>query len=339
MRRNIRWVAIAAAVLCFAGTLARMNQVWKDRSCFGIYYDAPEEGERTSDCLLRLKEEGFRAAAWEETEAVLENKNMGRCEEGLVCHVMGDKTVLYPESLCEGSYPLSWDMEGCLVSRELAYALFGSGQIVEEEVEIDGKAYRVRGMLKEPGIFAVVSANTDQGCSRIRIDTGKPDVTASAIQNLLAETGMKRGDAFFEGSLYSAYARIAGMLPVWVMLFWGLRYLLARFKNIRTGGNQLWGCAGAGAAVLLWAMAAAWLFRQSVIFSADYLPSMWSDFSFWTSLFWEKCSDWKSLQGQVLSAADQGTLHHLRDTVYLTAGTLACQMWWKLENMQISLYE
>lgn len=316
--RVIRFIALVFAVFLGSASVLEQNQVCYSRNVYGAYYDILQEGESLKIFEEEQKEQGNRTAAWREEDSLFVNKDTGRTASGTVFKILGSQELVFPEMLCQGSYPVSGDDTGCMISSKLAETLFGSGQVLGEEIRIGEEICTIRGILKSSRLLASVSGDSGESYDRLLLKNTDGAMTASGVQNIFYSSLGNYPAVFVEGGLYSALARLFCMLPVW--LAFGLLLIFIRRRTDRAK----W-------IVLAFAFVAAGrLAAFTFLFSADYLPSMWSDFSFWSSLFLQKLHDIQNLQRQALALRDAQMLNHMRNVILLSAGASISLLFWSI---------
>ena len=145
--------------------------------------------------------------------------------------------------------------------------------------------------------------------SCIRIDA--PGIPLSVVRQRLAGILMEEKGWVSECDLYLGLGRILLYLPLWILLFLALNRMGKVLPEIFWFVTPIVGFAGICALLLL-----------SLHFSDDYVPSSWSDFSFWTALFDEKKQAFFSLLNHPLYDADSRMLGSLAGI--LAATLLVC---------------
>lgn len=316
--RVIRFIALVFAIFLGSASMLEQNQVYRSRNVYGAYYDILQEGESLRVFEEEQKEQGNQTAAWREEDSLFVNEDTGRTASGTVFEILGSQELVFPEMLCQGSYPVSEDDTGCMISSKLAETLFGSGQVLGAEIRIGEKICTIRGILKSSRLLASISGGSRESYDRLLLKNTDSAMTASGVQNIFYSSLGNYPAVFVEGGLYSALARLFCMLPVW--LAFGLLLILIR----RRKGRGRW------IVVAFAIVAAEKLAAFTFLFSADYLPSMWSDFSFWSSLFLEKLHDIQKLQRQVPSLRDVQMLKHMRNVILLSAGASISLLFWSI---------
>ena len=125
-------------------------------------------------------------------------------------------------------------------------------------------------------------------------------------------------------AVYEGLARILLLVPVLLLEILALLYV--RDKS-RSAVQPKVGRAVRAGVTLLFAALLVWEAMQACSFSRDYLPSMWSDLSFYPGLIGEKAERTASLLEQQLCPAEERSLAWLWKTalccVPAGAGALA----------------
>ena len=113
----------------------------------------------------RLREAGETPpglAAWSvEREVQVENAGLGRVCSAECMTVFGDREAAAFRELAGGSFGLRSDRDTCVISRGLAFSLFGSEDVVGRFVRCRGTAYTVRGVIRDGGNLIVIPARTE----------------------------------------------------------------------------------------------------------------------------------------------------------------------------------
>lgn len=315
--------ALAASVIFVCAAILEQNQVRKAKNSFGVYYGVSLEYDKLKILEKEQKALENQIAAWSEEEGIFENIDTGANASGMFLKIMGNKELVFPDMLLSGSYVLSDDYAGCMISSRMAETLFGSVQVVGEEMKSDGKSYVVRGILKSRRFFAAVSGDKQRDYQQVLLDNTDGKMTASTAKSILYEKLGAEPAAFMESGLYGALARAACMVPVWTAFFmlWIFLYRCTAPRGTGILLKILLAVLGFAAAQKLAAL--------TFTFSADYLPSMWSDFEFWQSLLREKLTDYQKLQRWVLSLRDMQILQHMRDAVYFAAAAVVSLLFFR----------
>lgn len=89
------------------------------------------------------------------------NREFFRSRQADAYTLCGDSTILWADA-----YPLDYkDERGCLLGDKLADALFGSENIIGEEVSWQGKVFQVRGIIRDSEVFAAEGTKETEFCN------------------------------------------------------------------------------------------------------------------------------------------------------------------------------
>ncbi len=204
----------------------------------------------------------------------------------------GDLQLLLPQSpaLQED------DRDGCILDERLAYELFGSVNVLGNSVECGGKEYAVRAVIQsETPLFAAQAGDEDE--LTMAAMKGEGDEGAFAIRH--AKYGLsERGWQF---RLLCNLGSIAEGLPgllILLLLFLHVERLKRRSRRFPMR-QMLW-------MVVSFALTAALALCLFALIPQDYIPSRWSDFGHFRTL-------WQGIREQLAAffmekktAADMG---------------------------------
>ena len=313
--------------LCFAGigmlglTLfylafaAWCSMLWaKDSVLF--YLEEPvsvEEALSISEVnreMAKMRQQGQEGQAvplnyciWGQKEqAAVSNRELSRSTAADVIYLSGNPELLFED--CR--IPIQEDAQGCLIDEETAWELFGSSQVVGKEVSCQEKSYIIRKVIPAKGRVLAVQASHAQIEKELsaegeekpsadsvlqRITVQKPgEISIRDLQMILAgqygldvqvlDTELLRG---IGGCLLLA-------VPVTVCLFLWI-FLCRRCRGQETLRQK----AVLGGFSLALAAGLIFFLGKWVRIPDDYIPTLWSDFSFWTGLWEEKLEGMKLL--------------------------------------------
>lgn len=162
-----RWIWMIVLVIVWGTGLAQ----WHSLLSFNgkVFLDFGEgagvEAPALRQATERLREAGETPpglAAWSvEREVQVENAGLGRVCSADCMTVFGDREAAAFRELAGGSFGLSSDRDTCVISRGLAFSLFGSEDVVGRFVRCRGTAYTVRGVIRDEGNLIVIPARTE----------------------------------------------------------------------------------------------------------------------------------------------------------------------------------
>ncbi len=226
---------------------------------------------------------------WGQKDAVtLTNKNLFREAQANAILLCGNPEVLFED--CR--LPARKDSQGCLIDEAVAWELFGSTQVVGKEISYDGKSYVVRNVIAgENMIFAFqvskaaksTQEQTEESNSLNRITMQKPE--DQSIVDLSAAWGNRYGMevTVLDVELLRGIGGFCVLpLPITLCICF-LCYLFHEWRQQKKLALKI----VLAAFILAIIFCLFVLFQSYVRIPDDYIPTRWSDFSFWT-LLWEQ---------------------------------------------------
>lgn len=179
------------------------------------------------------------------------------------------------------------DYEGCLVDEGISWELFGSTDVAGEEISYEGKSYTIRGVL--PGdrkmfAFQVDGSQSEQEKESIlnRITLQKPEgKTVQELQSMWNNSfdiSVKLMDLELLQGI-GGFCMLLFPLSVCICFLWYL------YRQFREQEALIWKIGMAGFAAAFFVCFCFFL-KNQIYIPDDYIPTRWSDFSFWTEL-WE----------------------------------------------------
>ncbi|MCI9647080.1 MAG: hypothetical protein HFH40_09820 [Lachnospiraceae bacterium] len=276
---------------------------------------------------------------WGQKEGIaVENKNLSRTSTADAILLCGEPGLVF-----EGcQLPIWGDGQGCIISEDTAWELFGSSQVVGKEVSCRGTSYVVRQVLPIQGNMIafqlgqrsaaagerqgdpsgspsrqsgssfgqgnqVYSGGSSGQGSQVWAEEQLDRITLKSEEGISKRTlegtlGMQYGlsvqllDIELLGGISGACMLFA---PVTICVFFAA-LICRQYKKQKTRPGKAW---MAGALILLAAVTFLFL-KGQIRISEDYIPSRWSDFSFWSSLWQEKADAVKFLVGMEKTELD-----------------------------------
>ncbi|MEG2930226.1 MAG: hypothetical protein RR825_00440 [Ruthenibacterium sp.] len=300
------------AAFCCAAQMARIYPA------VGLRYAQPLTREQIQAARSYAADtknaQGLSASFWvQQSGTACANNTRKACA---VIAFSGEGSDCFPAEFITGGYPGASDANGCALSEQLAWELFGSNDLVGQSLvlrgpdsatgsadsvffgEADGaqssgqekirsgeKAYTIRGVFygDEAVLLTGADEKTPFTCAEIT-GTTPADRRAQALQ--FAAAGMLGTPAqLVYGSSTAALLQALCWLPFCLAGAFSLRALWRKSKEFGTVQRQvLWfgvALCFAAALPLFFSHIPAWL-----------IPARWSDFTFWTAL-------WDTLQARV----------------------------------------
>lgn len=192
----------------------------------------------------------------------------------------GEGAAVIPLCFLSGGWPGAADEAGCVLSKELAWQLFGGTNVVGKTLTAGDREYTIRGVFEGDDPLALLSApdgGTPSGWRAAELTGGPEGAAKSDVESLLSAAGLPTDGTILMGWWVPLLAQASLLLPLFIVGVWCVVLLL---RDIKGGGMaRLLVTAG----ILL---AGAFLLPTLLAALPDrLLPGKWSDFSFWTLLF------------------------------------------------------
>lgn len=235
-------------------------------------------------------------AIWgERGEVRVASRKMNRSTEAVVITVCGNSRLVMESSRGIGEAVFEPDSrahtllsaqerEECLVSPALGAELFGHEDAVGQVLEAGDREYRAVGVLhcEEPAMLLSAAGNPGAELERVSVETKGLSVS-EAMQRFESSTGIQ-GNLLPVHLCRLSAEMAARAVPAFLYILFGIQLVRAvkRCSRIPMPGSL----AAFGTAIVLTA-AGIWIFDIHVDIPRDMLPTMWSDFDFWSEL-WRK---------------------------------------------------
>jgi len=270
-------VVICHGLALAAGSYsAEENQVhmlyWKSEHITGESAMEMQEKNRNSN------EEKLNFTVWGSRKKQAVNfAEYGRTAEAEVFYLCGDSRLMFDGS----AYIDEDDRNGCLISSDIAYDLFGNSKVKDVSIEYQGKEYIVRGLLTDRQNSMVIQAGR----------SAEDILDAVAIEvpgNRLADSVIN----MFEGR-YNAADMIVNpaAVPLWGNLIAGLlplvmfiTLLIPAIKKITILKQTPVKCMVWIIGIILFSLIYWWVSGMKFQLPFTVSPSKWSDFSYWRQL-------------------------------------------------------
>lgn len=227
-------------------------------------------------------------------------------------------TAVYGNTALLGAEALSWS-RGCTPDRQTARNLFGTDQLGAQQVRFAGEtlpALAVHEALT-PGVL--VSAGAEDTLTRCVL-AGWDENGAQTAQAFLLRHGLSGTVLNYFPLL--AWAKNAALLPLWGLL---------ALASLQAGGKKrIFGflLALAGGAVLV----------RFLVIPRDAIPSRWSDFSFWGSLFQARRENFLAIVTAAEDRALQMERNMIQSGICALAGLLAAALGGRRERRAASAH-
>ncbi len=223
--------------------------------------------------ITAWKMEKEQEVSWNET---------GRQTKGTVITVYGNMARVLPFSMKYGGFTFHEDTAGCVVSRGLAWKLFGAEDAVGNAVQYAGREFLIRGVLDmEESVLAIYQTKKQEAMPYVEV-WAQTEPPAARLEQIKSGLGISGASYEFAGSFYCSIARILLSLPFWAAFC----YFCSRFfqwchrsEGVSAGRYRRW-YRIVGKVVMLLGIVIG--MRLSISFTRDFVPVQWSEFSFWS---------------------------------------------------------
>lgn len=282
------------------------------------YSGAPLSGQQ-AEALRRhavesaeTESDAWWPSFWAETTARLETELAET--ESTCLYYSGDGALVWPAEFLAGGWPGATDTRGCVLSRALAFRLWGSGQVVGKTLKLGEETYTVRGVFAGDEALALAACGEREspvGWQAVELPTGA-DATGEEALAFATAGGLPQPESMIQG-VYGL-GRLAALAPVLVLLVAAL---------LGAGRAAVRGLGLPGGAVLFAAALALALLLPALLelLPGWLVPSRWSDFGFWGGQLTQAGEALRGFFGAVPHSRDvDGKLLLLRQGVLLALG-------------------
>lgn len=255
------------------------GRLWAAYPLVSVRSDVPVTGRQLEALRSALRQEDGASALvpafWSQAEGSAESR-WETCGITAILYC-GEYDAVYPAVLLEGRFPAAQENGKCAVSTAAAWQLWGSEDVLGQELEIEGDIYRVCGLFRSSASLALCGESLDHGFSNIEFWGGYAAPPVETVQQLLRAAGIAQ-----QVTLYFPFPWMAA-LTAYALCPAGLVAAGRRPHPGRPGaqgvpkGNVLV-CFGRRFS------ACARPARPATVAPALDHPARWSDFSYWGGL-------------------------------------------------------
>lgn len=294
--------------------------------------DAKDADEQIQDEWRKDEQEEDEARAmpeyciWGQKEGViLTNNSLSRSVLADAVLFCGNPELLF------GGYRLPGrkDSQGCLVDEELAWELFGGLEVVGEEVSYEGESYTIRKVIAgKDRVFAFqVGGQPEEDKIMNRITMQRPEGKSLRDLELIWDSQEGMSVTVLDLELLRGISGLCVLLlPVTSCIY----FLWRLFGQYREQKKPVWKMAVAALAMLS-SVSFFILLKKRVDIPDDYIPTRWSDFSFWADLWNRKREAVKLLMQMVKTDLDYGWMEDFMEALGfgLLAETIALLLFFR----------
>lgn len=255
------------------------GRLWAAYPLVSVRSDVPVTGRQLEALRSALRQEDGASALvpafWSQAEGSAESR-WETCGITAILYC-GEYDAVYPAVLLEGRFPAAQENGKCAVSTAAAWQLWGSEDVLGQELEIEGDIYRVCGLFRSSASLALCGESLDHGFSNIEFWGGYAAPPVETVQQLLRAAGIAQQVTLYFPFPWMAALTAYALCPPGLVLLAAARTLGGR---VRRGcpKETCWFVLG-GAFLLALVLPA--LLR---LLPPWITPARWSDFSYWGGL-------------------------------------------------------
>ena len=330
---GIRYALLALLVICFGLMIGSSMKSGQGNSVYMLYHsEAPLDGKSALERQEQNKEEekSLNLTLWgSQKKQTVKYEEFAREASADVITICGASRLLFPQqvSLEAGDY------EGCLISEDIAYELFGNKNIKDYPIVWDGKDYQVRGVLKDLTKTVVLQAGKETKeiltATALQVPEGKENETLKTYE------GRYGNESIIKLTTFAGWGKNLIGILIWIL--GGMIFIPAVKKGIGLRRKPAW-CAVWFAGIAAAVFAYWWIGRAYLMIPLGETPANWSDFGFFKEAF----KTWKESLQNIMTieknAPERIYINNLTDTLKYMAGVIILFMAgfkrWKNETLK-----
>lgn len=328
-KKNISlFFLIALVVLTWGGCIYLQRYAVKNYD--GISLRLEGVGVKQGELEAALKQEqsknadkSWRITAWNRGPRItIYNNKLNTTTKTRIITVFGEMAKVCPFQIKFGSFCYEKDTLGCVIDEKTAYDLFRDKNVVGNTITYESKQYVIRGIVKSKEQLVII-INNDEKTSFTNLEMKLEDGTGVAAINFLNDYQLTSDYiTVLEGSFYVRLLYNTAIFPavyIWI-------YLVVFFlKKAYTKRNILLQCF---VYTLVTVLISYVFFKTTRLYFPDrWIPTRWSDFSFWSRIAKEWRVKWTDFS--YLIPLQKDTI--LRNTILL------CNVMSILTTLEIAL--
>lgn len=291
-KANAGRLALGAVILLLLGVaLAQAARLETYYSDWSLRYNTPVSGQTANAArkyAVDNPEDSFWPTFWKERTLTLKSDLAEASARCLLYSGEGD--LVWPAQFLSGGWPGATDEAGCTISTALAWRLWGSSEVLDKTLEIDGKTYTVRGVFEDDAELCMLSVGdtgSEDGWQAVEL-RGQSDTQAPDVETFAMNSGLGAPGTTLAAGGIAGMGKFIALLPlILIALLLVARWLYAVVKNYPTFIKIV--------AFLLCLLFAMYLPGLLNLLPAWVIPSEWSDFSHWLGLWEQLASAFRSL--------------------------------------------
>ena len=210
------------------------GRLWAAYPLVSVRSDVPVTGRQLEALRSALRQEDGASALvpafWSQAEGSAESR-WETCGITAILYC-GEYDAVYPAVLLEGRFPAAQENGKCAVSTAAAWQLWGSEDVLGQELEIEGDIYRVCGLFRSSASLALCGESLDHGFSNIEFWGGYAAPPVETVQQLLRAAGIAQQVTLYFPFPWMAALTAYALCPAGLVLLAGFLLFFA--------GRALW---------------------------------------------------------------------------------------------------
>ena len=269
--------------ICLAQALS-CGETHTDKNTCVIQSGDQMDGYQALSLIRGSRDTDLHFTLWGESENILVvAPSLNRKTNASLITTAGNSGLVLP-----GTRTLeNTDTGGCLIDEKLSVDLFGSSEICGETLLIEGRKYKILGILYGHRGIALIPAEKDTGTviDRVSLKIPEKENQQETIRRFSGSTGIQGN--LIPLYLYKAFSdALIRVTASFFLLF----LLIGIFRKIKVRSRK-YTVIFFLAAGLLSAAACIWVLDINIRVTGDMLPSKWSDFDFWSESARQKAGE------------------------------------------------
>lgn len=234
-----------------------------------------------------------------EKNIVIENPILEHTQRVSKISVYGSMQATIPMELVAGNYVYYGDNNGCVIDETTAYQLFGTINIIENEVKIGEASYWIRGVVKaEQNVFLLQNQDKKEMYDNLEIIFSEKNLEngMQLAESLLYQYNIGENAVLLDGVLYANIVKHYEAIPYWIIyilfIIIIIRFLIEYLKQKKWNRTKKKNFMQMICIVLvsLSIIVTIGFFMQIFFENPCYLPqqwipTQWSDFDFWVKKY------------------------------------------------------
>lgn len=209
------------------------GRLWAAYPLVSVRSDVPVTGRQLEALRSALRQEDGASALvpafWSQAEGSAESR-WETCGITAILYC-GEYDAVYPAVLLEGRFPAAQENGKCAVSTAAAWQLWGSEDVLGQELEIEGDIYRVCGLFHSSASLALCGESLDHGFSNIEFWGGYAAPPVETVQQLLRAAGIAQQVTLYFPFPWMAALTAYALCPAGLVLLAAARTLGGRVRR------------------------------------------------------------------------------------------------------------